>query len=367
MEIIDIISNTLRKKVVFIFYLVVIILVLFIANHILNHYLVNLKLQNNKIESFEDINQPKQDKKEIKKQDKKEIKKQDKKEIKKQDKKEDNRINFQKELRNIIQFNNNKNRTSYSCLTNNDNLKQTGCVSKNTREAKIKFSINNKKYKHLYKNDNQIEYYNNNENLKSDNYLQYYSKKFKEYDNKSKNESKFVSTSVDENSKIPFTDNFDIKLNGEFTKDNVENTKEYNYHELSTKSSYFKDLPLRNDRKMCFKCQRPYMICNENHIPVDTTNRTSNTLSKEQRGKTLLLIEKLKKQKKTKQDDIIVDDLLQKKRKKELDSIVYKKQECCDDIRSYNKFKKRYKQNYSKNRNINKNELQNIIKFNNVK
>ena len=61
---------------------------------------------------------------------------------------------------------------------------------------------------------------------------------------------------MNNNSNILYTNKIDSKINGEFKKDNLENVKELNYHKLSNKLSYYKDLPLRNYREKCFKCQR---------------------------------------------------------------------------------------------------------------
>ena len=92
------------------------------------------------------------------------------------------------------------------------------------------------------------EYYID-KNIPKDTYLQYYSKKFKDYQKKPKNETNYFIKMNNNSNILRYTNKFDSKISGEFKKDNLENVKELNYHKLSNKSSYYKDLPLRNYRK----------------------------------------------------------------------------------------------------------------------
>ena len=368
MEIIEIISNTFRKKVVFIYYLVVIIFILFTLNYLLTNYLYKMKLNNFK-ETFQN-KKTKEDKKETnnKKQTNNNKKETNNKKLNeslnklqiKSKNKSKNKSQNDTELNKVLEFNN---RDKYSCLTNDEKLKESACIKMNNEEASIRLKIKNDKFKHNYKDDSHIEYYSD-KNIPKDTYLQYYSKKFKDYQKKPKNETNYF-IKMNNNSNILYTNKFDSKISGEFKKDNLENVKELNYHKLSNKSSYYKDLPLRNYREKCFKCQRPYMICNDNHIPSKIDNKAYVNVSQEQKNKRELLIQKLKKEEdaensetqEQKLKEMKIEKEIEIKRQKQLQSIVYK-----DYPKRITPKKIDYKK--LKKQGNNNNELNEILKFN---
>lgn len=361
MELIEHISNILEKKVTYIYYLVIMIFILFLSNHILNNYLLHLNTQKHKKEHFN--NQPRKNIYDYKtcRID--------------LDKNSNNKVEIKEELNSILKFNKNI-KDDYSCLTNNKDLKKSGCIQTNDNSESLVINKidSKKKYKHAYKSDDQIEYYYKNENIKQDDYLQYYSKKFQEYKKKPKNKSNYEF--LEKNNYEMFYKNIlNEKISGDFEKDNLENVKEINFIDKDKIIEEFKELPIRFKRSSCFKCQRPYLICNESHLPKDTTNKISFKLKAQDKINKTLLEEKneqiktrtssLTKETLDKENKIINEN--KKKIKNKMKSIQKNvKNICCNDEKNnYLKFKRRYKQDFKKNRKMNSSELENIIELNN--
>ena len=61
-----------------------------------------------------------------------------------------NKSQNDKELNKVLEFNN---RDKYSCLTNDEKLKESGCIKMNNEETSIRLKIKNDKFKHNYKDD----------------------------------------------------------------------------------------------------------------------------------------------------------------------------------------------------------------------
>ena len=385
------VSKLFEKKISIIYIFVITISILFLINHVLNHYLINLKIK--KIEEFTDqiTIKPKPTEKSVL-VNKKNIPtnnnvKEERKPIEKQ--------NLQKYV--------NYNKKSFRNMLSSHN-------DDNMNSNVIKPTNKNKELKHPNKSDYKIKYYQKKDNHidKCDQYLKYYSNKFNEYDKKKKNESKYGFLS---DSKVPFTSdiNFNITNLSDLDRNNLKNVKEYNLSSFKNPNINYGKLPERKDRPSCFKCQRPQFICHDAFIPkdfsknnrlqdYDTEPISAEKLIKLQKGsdieedtgndnldtqtvsvtndttidKNINLEKKTEKEvknieKEVKKQELHEEKLLQKQYEDELKNTKLKGCSQCikQDNKDYLKFKEKYKATYLKNRFQNPNEFNQIVNINN--
>ena len=408
------ISNLFEQKISVIYILVITIFILFLLNHILNHYLISLKVK--KIEEF--TNQITTTKKPI-----------------------DTSILTNKDnLNSILSLNkviNEKNNNNYDNLGNKQakqKKKNKQLNHPNLSDASIKYyqsqSLKDNKMKTKVANTKKAKKENPIQKKdKYEQYLQYYANNFNEYDKRPKNNSKYIPSTY---SRIKFTSNADFKVAdfANFDKNDLSNVKESSYSNLQKPNYNYNKLPNRNELPSCFKCQRPQNICHDAHKVkdfskqnrlkgFDTPQISVEQLIKIQKSQETLLKgttttkslladekplteeekeklkEKIKKQEQRQQDDvdsveknvdlpqqneanqqnvekeITKQERIEKNKKQQsyeekIKNIKLKGCSNCvhKDIEDYKKFKAKYKQNYQTNKHQNKNEFSSILSFN---